>query len=449
MKNKNNFTDGPILSPLLKFSIPILFAIFLQAMYGAVDLIIVGQFGDSSGVSAVATGGQIMQIITGIISGLTMGTTVLLAQKIGAKDDDGAAKTIGSSICIFAFITIILTITLLLSSHKLALLINTPPEALEKTINYTMICSAGLVFIVAYNVISGILRGIGNSKLPLIFVSIASIANILGDLILVGFFNLDAIGAAIATVFSQALSVVLSIFIIRKRNFPFTFSKPHIKFHRFETKKILQLGSPIALQDALTNISFLIITAIVNTLGLVASAAVGISEKIVIFIMLIPMAYMSSISAFTAQNVGANKVHRAKSAMLYGMATSSALGVIMFYISYYHGNILASIFSNDIAVINACTDYMRAYAIDCLLVSFLFCFMGYFNGCGQTLFVMIQGLLAAFLIRIPFSYFASNLDNATMFEIGLASPIATALSILLCIAYFIYANKKPQTIINH
>ncbi len=444
MEQKNTFTEGAILVPLLKFSLPILCAIFLQAMYGAVDLIIVGQFGDASGVSAVATGGQIMQTITGIITGLTMGTTVLLGQKIGAQNKSGAAKTIGASICIFTAIAIILTILLLIFARPLATLLNTPVEAFEKTVQYTMICSSGLIFIVAYNVISGIFRGLGNSKLPLIFVIIACIVNILGDLLLIGFFKLDAVGAAIATVLAQALSVILSIMIIKRKKLPFNFSKKHISVHKNETKKILLLGSPIALQDALTNLSFLIITAIVNVLGLVASAAVGVSEKIVIFIMLIPIAYMSAISAFSAQNIGARKPKRARLAMFYGMATSLIFGFIMFYIAFFHGNLIAEIFSTDNDVIEACADYMKSYAIDCILVSILFCFMGYFNGCGRTMFVMIQGLLAAFLIRIPFSYFMSKVEGATMFEIGLASPIATTLSIILCIMYYIFSNRNEK-----
>lgn len=444
MEQKNTFTEGAILVPLLKFSLPILCAIFLQAMYGAVDLIIVGQFGDASGVSAVATGGQIMQTITGIITGLTMGTTVLLGQKIGVQNKSGAAKTMGASICIFTAIAIILTILLLIFARPLATLLNTPMEAFEKTVQYTIICSSGLIFIVAYNVISGIFRGLGNSKLPLIFVIIACIVNILGDLLLIGFFKLDAAGAAIATVLAQALSVILSIMIIKRKKLPFNFSQKHIRFHKNETKKILLLGSPIALQDALTNLSFLIITAIVNVLGLVASAAVGVSEKIVIFIMLIPIAYMSAISAFSAQNIGARKPKRARLAMFYGMATSLIFGFIMFYIAFFHGNLIAGIFSTDNDVIEACADYMKSYAIDCILVSILFCFMGYFNGCGRTMFVMIQGLLAAFLIRIPFSYFMSKVEGVTMFEIGLASPIATTLSIILCIMYYIFSNRNEK-----
>lgn len=442
MEKIHDFTEGAILSPLIKFSIPIFFAVFLQAMYGAVDLLVVGQFGDASGVSAVATGGQIMQTITGIITGLTMGTTVLLGQKIGEKNYHSASKAMGASVCLFSIIAVAITIVIFLFADPLAALMNTPEEAYEKTIQYLSVCSIGSIFIVAYNVISGVLRGLGNSRLPLIFVLIACIINILGDLLLVGVYQLDALGAAIATVVAQASSVFLSLVIIKKQKFQFSFTRQHIGWHKKEIQAILRLGSPIALQDAMTNLSFLIITAIVNSLGLIASAAVGVSEKIVIFIMLIPFAYMSSISVFTAQNIGAGKGYRAKQAMLYGMATSLICGLGMFFLNFWHGDQLAGIFSTDREVIYACADYMRAYAIDCILVSILFCFMGYFNGCGQTLFVMTQGLIAAFLVRIPFSYFISQMEGATLFDIGLASPLATLISIVLCLFYYRYINQR-------
>jgi putative MATE family efflux protein len=322
---------------------------------------------------------------------------------------------------------------------------HTPEAAFDKTIQYILICSAGTVFIVAYNLISGMFRGIGNSKLPLCFVAIACVVNIGGDLLLVGVFNLDAAGAAIATVFAQTVSVVLSLVIIKKTRLPFAFSVKSIRFHQWETAKILKFGVPLALQDALTNLSFLIITAIVNSLGLIASAAIGINEKIALFIMLIPIAYMSSVSTFTAQNIGAHKPERAKKGVYYAISSSLVFGVICFVFSFWHGGILAGIFSKDIKVITACAEYMKAYSVDCILVCCLFCFIGYFNGCGNTVFVLVQGILAAFLVRIPFSYFVSKLPEVTMWKIGLAPPTATVFSIILCIIFF---KLKKQAVSN-
>ncbi len=445
MEQINHFTEGKLFSPFIKFTIPILLAIFLQAMYGAVDLLIVGQFGDASSVSAVATGSQIMHTITGIITGLTMGTTVLLGQRIGEKRMEDAAKTVGASICLFAVVAIFVTITMMLAARPLAVLMHAPEQAFEKTVHYVMICSGGAVFIVGYNVISGIFRGIGNSKLPLIFVGIACVVNVIGDLILIGVFHLDAVGAAVATIFSQAVSVLLSLIIIRRKGLPFSLSRENIRFQGAEIKGILKLGWPIALEDSLTNFSFLIITSIINSLGLIASAAIGVSERVVIFIMLIPIAYMSSVSAFVAQNIGAKKPERARKTLYYAISTSLFFGVILFCVSFWRGDILAGIFSKDAQVIAACAEYMKAYAVDCVLVCIVFCFMGYFNGCGKTMFVMVQGILAAFLVRIPYSYFMSQVPGATMLQIGFASPIATTFSIILCVIYFLYIHRKKAT----
>ncbi len=446
MQKVTRFTEGKLLGPLFRFSMPILLALFLQAMYGAVDLAIVGQFGDASGVSGVSTGSQIMQTLTGIISGLSMGITVLLGHRIGERKDKEAADTIGAAVCLFAALGAAFTILMLLFARPVAALMNAPAEAFEQTVMYVRICSGGALFIVAYNVLAGIFRGLGDSKLPLVFVGIACCVNIGGDLLLVGALGLDVVGAAVATVLAQVVSVGAALVIIRKRGLPVPFSLANVRPHRREMGQILRMGAPIALQDALTNVSFLIITAILNGLGLVASAAVGISEKVIVFVMLIPIAFMSSVSAFVAQNMGAGKPERARKAMLYAMGTSLIFGVVLFWCSAFHGDVLAGIFlgAGDEAVIAASAAYLRTYSIDCLLVCILFCYMGYFNGSGNTVFVMVQGVTAAFLVRIPLSYGLSRLPGVTLTEIGLAPPAATVCSILLCLLFDWYKRRKAR-----
>lgn len=433
---EHTFTEGKILPKLLKFVIPLLLALFLQAMYGAVDLMIVGRFGDATGVSAVATGSQIMQTLVGIISGITTGATVLLGQYIGAKNEKGAGDTVGAAICLFSVVAVIATFLMLCFVHPFVALMHAPEEAFDKTVLYVVICALGTIFITAYNAISSIFRGIGNSKLPLVFVAIACVVNIIGDLLLVGVFKLDASGAAIATVAAQAVSVICSFLIIKKRGLPFLFTRKNIRFHKSIIRKILLLGAPISVQDALTNLSFLIITAILNSMGLVVSAGIGVCDKIVIFIMLVPSSFMTAVSAFVAQNIGAEKPERVKKTLWYGIFSSLCVGVIMFILSFWFGETLAGIFSKETPVILAAADYLKAYAFDCILVCVLFCMMGFYNGCGKTIFVMIQGLVAAFCVRIPFSYFMSKIEGATMFQIGLAAPLATILSILICLIYY-------------
>lgn len=444
MKNNVSFTEGKILSPLLRFAMPVLLALLLQAMYGAIDLLVVGQFGSPADVSAVSTGSQIMQTITSVITGLAMGTTILLGQKIGQKKSDEAGQVVGSSICLFTILAIIVTIVMLLMASSFSTLMHAPEEAFDKTVVYVRICSAGSIFIVAYNVLGSIFRGLGDSKTPLIAVAIACIVNIVGDLLFVAVFNMAVAGAALATVLAQAVSVLLSVVIIKRKGMPFPFSLKSIRFHKKLIGKVTKLGFPIALQDGLVSISFLAIIAIINSLGVIPSAGVGVAEKLCIFIMLVPSSYMQSMSAFVAQNIGAGRNDRAKKAMYYGMATSLCFGVVMAYFSFFHGDILAGIFAKDGAVISAAADYLRAYSIDTLLVSFLFCFIGYFNGCGKTTFVMIQGIIGAFAVRIPVSYIMSLGNDVSLFKVGLATPISTIVQVTLCIIYFKWINKNQK-----
>ena len=444
MNKAQNFTEGKIFSPLIRFALPVLLALFLQAMYGAVDLLIVGQFGGENAdvfVSAVSTGSQIMMTLTVVITGLAMGLTVYVGEKIGAGKRDEAGEIIGSGITLFGVISLVLTVLMVAFSSSLASVMHAPEEAFENTVLYVAICSAGTLCIVACNLIGSIFRGTGDSKIPLITVAIACVLNIVGDFLLVAVLGLGASGAAIATVFAQAMSVVISLFIIRKRSLPFDFSKKYIRFNGMHIKAVLKLGVPIALQDLLVSISFLVITAIVNNIGLVESAGVGVAERVCAFIMLIPSSFMQSMSAFVAQNMGALKYDRAKKALLYGIASSLSVGIVVGYFSFFHGDILAGIFAKDAAIIAPATEYLKAYAIDCLLTAFLFCFIGYFNGCGNTKFVMVQGIIGGICVRLPVSWLMSKSVPVSLFHIGLATPISTTVQIVLCISFFVIMQR--------
>lgn len=439
MNKTQDFTKGKIFPQLVRFALPVLLALFLQAMYGAVDLLIVGQFGGDTAdvfVSAVSTGSQIMMTLTVVITGLAMGLTVYVGGKIGAGRRNEAGEIIGSGISMFALISIGMTGLMILASSALARIMNAPKEAFDDTVRYVTICSAGTLFIVAYNLVGSIFRGIGDSKIPLLTVTIACVLNILADLLLVAVFHMGASGAAAATVFAQAVSVVLSWLIIRKRELPFEITRKSLRLNAKHIKAVLRLGTPIALQDLLVSISFLAILAIVNDLGLDESAGVGVAEKVCAFIMLIPSAYMQSMSAFVAQNVGALKFGRARKALWYGIASSLAVGIVIGYFTFFHGDLLAVIFAKDTAIIRPAAEYLKAYAIDCVLTAFLFCFIGYFNGCGNTTFVMIQGIIGGICVRLPVSWAMSKVMPVSLFRIGLATPISTVVQIVLCVGFF-------------
>lgn len=442
MENKNSFTHGGILAPLIRFTFPVLFALILQSMYGAVDLLVVGQFGTAADVSAVSTGSQLMHTITAIMVGLSMGTTVLLGQSIGRRDMKAAGDTVGAGICLFTVLGALVTVAMLIVGRALVGVMQTPAEAFEPACDYVLVCSAGTLCIIAYNLLGGIFRGMGDSNTPLIAVAIACAANIALDLVFVAVFGMGAMGAALATVLAQAMSVVLSLLLIRRKGLIFPFSAKQIRFDLGIIRRTLRMGIPIALQDFLVSISFLVLLAIVNSLGLIISAGVGVAEKITSFIMLVPSAFMQSMSAFVAQNIGANQPVRARRALFYGMATSFGVDVLMAAAAIFFGDRLAAIFTTDPAVIEAAALYLMSYGIDTLLVSFLFCFSGYFNGCGRTTFVMLQGIIGAFCVRIPVAFLVSRIPDVSVFFIGLATPCSTIVQIVLCVVYFLRTEKR-------
>ena len=441
MKN-NDFTEGAILPKLLKFMLPVLFAMFLQAMYGAVDLLIVGQFSTTADVSGVSTGSQIVLTLTNLIVSFSMGVTVVVGQRIGQKRPEDAAQTIGTGLLIFAATGVVFTAITVVGAPGLAGVMQAPEEAFDVTVDYIRICGAGFIVITAYNLLGSIFRGLGDSKTPLIAVGIACAFNIAGDLLFVAGFGMGASGAALATVIAQLVSVLISFFIIRRTKLPFEFHRSHLKIKRSSALMILRVGAPIALQDLLVGISFLVMQAIVNSLGVTASAGIGVAEKVCAFIMLVPAAFMQSMSAFVAQNIGAGFDDRAKKALKSGIAVSFAFGVVMFLLTFFRGDLLAGIFSNEAGTVADAWDYLKAYAIDCLLTCFLFCFIGYYNGLGKTKFVMAQGICGAFLVRIPVAFLMQNIGGGSLFLIGLATPCSTIVQIIMCFAAYAYFKKE-------
>ncbi|MEY8661679.1 MATE family efflux transporter [Ligilactobacillus faecis] len=442
MEKQGSFTQGAILGSLLKFTFPVLLALLLQALYTAVDLMIVGQFSDTSQISAVATGSQLMQTLTSLVTSLAMGITISIGQTLGQKRADRVSHIIMNSLLLFFGLALILTGIVVIFAPQLARLLNAPTQAFDATVAFLQISGAGAIFIVGYNLVGGIFRGLGDSITPLITVAIASVLNILGDLLLVAHFHLGAAGAAAATVFAQSLSL-LFFFLLKNKKEETIFDLKEFKKPDFKViKQIFTLGSPIALQDFLINCSFVIILAIANSLGVVASAGIGVGEKATAFIMLLPLAFMQSMAAFVAQNVGARQHLRAKKALFYGMGCAFLIAVIMAYICFFHGDLLARIFTHEQAVIQATQLYMRSYAFDVLLTAIFFCFVGYFNGYGKTRFVMIQGLIGALLFRIPLSFLFSSLPHADLFTLGMATPASSLVQVLLCFGYYLYLQKQ-------
>lgn len=440
MENKADFTQGSIPKKLIGFMLPILGALVLQSMYSAVDLMIVGQFGTTEGISGVSTGASILQLFTFVMVSLTTGVTVLMGQYIGEGRAERIGTLLGNAVCFFAALGAVLSVVLIVFARPIALIMQAPAEAVELTVLYIRICGAGFLFVVFYNFISCIFRGMGNSKLPLLFVGIACVVNIVGDLVLVAGLKMNVAGAAIATILSQAVSVVISLFVIRKQKLPFSITKKDFYFGK-EIGRFFRIGAPLALQEVLTNVTFLAICAFVNKLGLTASSGYGVSQRLVGFVMLIPSSIMQSMASFVAQNVGAGKEDRAKLATKFGMLIGVMIGIPVGLLAFFKGDLLSMAFTQDMAVIARSFEYLRGFAPEAVVTSILFSFYGYFNGHSRSTFVMVQGLIQSFLIRLPVSYFMSIRENASLTGIGLAAPSATVIGIAICVGYYWYLEK--------
>ena len=452
--SKSDFTQGSILGKLIPFMMPILGALILQAAYGAVDLLVVGRFGTTSGLSAVSTGSQVLNLVTFVITQFAMGITVLIARYIGEKKQELIGQVIGGSIIIFAIISAVLFFVMICFSRRIAIVMQAPSEAVGLTSVYVKICGGGIFFIVAYNLLSAIFRGLGDSKSPLIFVAVACVINIVGDLLFVAGLKMDAAGGGkkkkfvqggkfTATVFAQAVSVMLALFMLVKRNKIFTMTKSDFKIN-MHCKRALKIGIPLALQEFLTQVSFLALCAFINRLGLEASSGYGVACKIVNFAMLIPSSLMQSMASFVSQNVGAGNEKRAKKAMFTGIGVGLVIGCIAFLLIIFKGDILTGIFTTDAAVVQKGYDYLKGFALETIVTAILFSMIGYFNGHDKTIWVMAQGLIQTLLVRLPLAYYMSIQPDASLTKIGFAAPAATIFGILLNVVYLIFLKYKKR-----
>ena len=442
-KQSADFTQGSILKKLLWFMVPILGALILQAAYGAVDLLVVGRFGSTSGLSAVSTGSQVLNLVTFVVTQLAMGITVLIARYLGEKSPDRIPPVLGGAALVFALISVGLCVLLVCFARPISVLMQAPAESLDLTVSYVHICGSGIFFIVAYNVLSAIFRGLGDSKSPLLFVLVACVVNIFGDLLLVAVFHMDAAGAALATVFAQTISVVCAVVMLFKKKLPFTLTKKDFRFNS-QCQKFLKIGLPLALQECLTQLSFLALCAFVNRLGLEASSGYGVASKIVNFAMLVPSALMQSMASFVSQNVGAGNPKRAKRSMFTGIAVGLGFGCVMFALVMLKGDALSGFFSTDPGVIQKGFEYLKGFAPETILTAVLFSMIGYFNGNQKTFWVMIQGLVQTLLVRLPMAYIMSIQPNASLTMIGLAAPASTAVGILLNVGFYLYLKRKQS-----
>lgn len=443
---ENDLTTGKISKTVLLFALPYLLSCFLQTFYGMVDLFVVGLYDTSATTTAVSIGSQVTHMLTVIIVGFAMGTTVKIGREVGQKDGDAVRKTIGSTIVLFGILALILTAVLLLSCGGIVAVMKTPVEAVQETFYYLAICFAGVPFIVAYNVISSVFRGLGDTRHPLYFVAVACVVNVALDFVFVGGFDMGAAGAALATVCGQAVSVILALLFMPRILPEIKISKKDLEPDKTVMGSILRVGIPIAMQDGFIQIAFIVITVIANSRGLVAAAAVGVVEKIIGFLFLVPSALLSSLSAITAQNMGAGKPERAMGALRWALCVTMGWGLLCGIYCQIAPESLVGLFVKELDVISAGCDYLRSYSWDAFWAAIHFCFSGYFCGCQKAQYSFIHNIISIILVRIPGAYLASVWFPESLLPMGVAAPLGSALSAAICVGLFIYMTASRKRV---
>lgn len=441
---KKNLTSGSVLKNVVVFSLPYLLSYFLQTLYGMADLFIVGQFNSTESITAVSIGSQVMHMLTVMIVGLAMGTTVTIGHSVGAGDSKSASKYVGNTVTVFMLGSVVLMVLLVVFVKPIVSVMSTPDEAVSGTISYLTICFIGIPFITAYNIISSIFRGLGDSKSPMYFIAVACVCNIGLDYLFIGTFGMGAAGAALGTTLSQTVSVIISLIYIRKKDTGIHLVKQELRPERKVIGNILKIGFPVALQDGFIQISFLIITIIANRRGLTDSAAVGIVEKIISVLFLIPSSMLSSVSALASQNIGAGKPKRAKQTLYYAMSIAVLIGSIIAVAVQFAAPQIVGIFEENPDVITAGSQYLKSYVFDCILAGVHFCMSGYFCAIEKSGVSFLHNFLSIVLARVPIAYFASKMFANTLYPMGFAAPIGSLVSVIICVAAFIIISNRQK-----
>lgn len=426
------------------FSLPYVLAYFLQILYGLADLFVIGQYCGVDATTSVTNGTQVMYLITCVLIGLAMGATVHTARAVGSKDVRRAARVIGNTVTLFLGIAVVLAVVLLCAIHPIVSVIDTPAEAVVGATQYLTICFIGIPFIVAYNIIASIFRGLGDSKTPMYFVAIACVANIVLDYLFIGFFGMGPTGAALGTVLSQMISVLCAVQSIRRHKEVFHLTREDFRPHRPTMTGILKIGVPISMQDGFVQIGFLLIMVIANSRGVVDAAAVGIVEKFIGLIFIVNSAMLATVSAISSQNIGAGNVARAQKTMWRAMLIVTVYGLAVSLTFQAVPQLAVGIFTDDPQVLAQGSEYLRGYVWDCVFAGIHFCFSGFFTACGYSIISFIHNFLSIALVRVPFAYLASEAYPTTLYPMGLTTWAGSLFSCLICIGVYRWMVKHEK-----
>ncbi len=441
---ERDLTSGSVWKNIVYFSLPYLLSYFLQTLYGLADLFIVGQFDGVASTTAVSIGSQVMHMLTVMIVGLAMGTTVNIGRAVGARDSQKASKVVGNTTVLFVGVSVVLAVVLLVLVQPIVRVMSTPAEAVEGTVRYLTICFIGIPFITAYNVIASIFRGLGDSKSPMYFIAVACVANIALDYLFIGALHMGPAGAALGTTLSQTISVAVSLLVILKKKTGISVKRADFRLERVTMGQVLKIGVPIAAQDGFIQVAFIIITIIANRRGLSVAAAVGIVEKIISFLFLVPSSMLSTVSALGAQNMGAGKYERADQILRYAMGIAVGFGLIVSLLIQIIAGPVVGLFTTDATVILLGAQYIRGYIWDCIFAGVHFSFSGYFCAYGKSEISFVHNLIAILCVRIPGVYLTSKIFPDTLFPMGLATATGSLLSVIICIIAFGWLKKQKR-----
>lgn len=439
-----DLTTGSVFKTILYFSLPYLLSYFLQTLYGMADLFIIGQYCGVESTTAVSIGSQVMHMLTVMIVGLAMGSTVMIGRAVGAKEKEKVNQAVGNTAALFMSLSVISTVLLLLSVRAIVTVMATPEEAVDGLVWYLNICFIGIPFITAYNIISSIFRGMGDSRSPMYFIAVACAFNIVLDYLFIGVLGFGTAGAALGTTLSQTISVLVSFVVIRKRGMIPGLCRSDFRPKKEVLGNILKVGVPVAVQDGFIQIAFIVITVFANRRGLSDAAAVGIVEKLIGILFLIPSSMLSAVSALSAQNIGAGRHDRARDTLKYATMIAVAFGLFASVVMQFAAEGAVGLFADDGEVIRLGGQYMRGYVWDCIFAGVHFCFSGYFCAYGFSMISFLHNSISIVCARIPLAYIAANYFTESLLPMGIAAPAGSLLSVIICIAAFVWMRRKPE-----
>ena len=437
-----DLTEGSVVKNLLLFAVPFLIANILQSLYGAVDLFVVGRYCTAASVAAVSTGTQVTQIVTSLMTGLTLGGTILIGRQMGCRDYEQVKKTIGTTLTVFLAVSLILAALMIGFLRPLLLILKTPEESFEFTMQYVAICALGNPFICGYNAISAILRGYGDSVRPMFFVGIACVLNMILDFVFVRFFVMDVAGTALATVIAQGVSMASAVWYLKRHNFIFDFRLKNFRPDFKIFKNLARVGIPISFQELMVRISFLYLMSVMNRCGVYAASVAGISSKYDVFAMLTATSMASALAAITAQNTGAAKPERARKSLWMGMGFALSVSILFWLWAQLAPDTMLRVFTADEQVIKSGIPFFRSCSYDYVLVTIVFCLNGYLNGRQKTLWTMVSCSAGALLVRIPMVWFFGTHYPENLGMLGKIAPAVSGIMAVYTFIYVIYEGRE-------